>query len=76
MSNDYQDFLICPERHSQGSIVNRTINCGSNGLINILWARIASLGLPAACLEDYDDTVALITGDLFSTCKVDLPFSA
>ena len=56
--------------------MNRTINCGPNGLINILWARIASLGLQAACLEDYDDTVALITNDLFSTCKVDLPFSA
>ena len=69
------NFTICPEWSSEGSIVSRMIDCGPDGVINITWARVASLLFPSLCAEDYDDMVDLIMSDLFPDCKMDLVFS-
>ena len=64
--------VLCPE--AWGSLTEKTIDCGADAVIDIIWARVALLGRPSLCTRSFDVTVANIISDDPAYCIADLPF--
>ena len=72
--NDYTDFLIslkCPELNRAGSVDGETIDCGSDAVIDIIWARVADLWATFFCDRNIKDD---LTSNTSPYCTVHLPF--